>query len=130
MGLNVLSSAVSSTNTYTTKPTFNSAGGAHSSEFTYVYVFTGTMTGSLFVEGSNSPKDLIDQDIGGTNLTDKARWVVYDEHLAAGTSIAISGAVADSILLAFASYDAVRLRYVNATNSGTIDVVVSVRRGS
>lgn len=130
MGLNVLSAAVSGTSTYTTKPTFNSAGSARASVFSYVFVFTGTMTGSLFVEGSNSPKEFIEQDIGGVGLTDKARWVIYDEHLSSGTSIPIAGAVASSILLAFASYDAVRLRYVNATNSGTIDITVSVRRGS
>jgi len=121
---NVLSASTSSTNVYKSKVT-QLAG--KSRDITWVYVITGTLTGTLIVEGSNSDEDLIRADAaGGTNTTDQAVWVQY-KHLTAvdGTAahtIAVSGAVTDYIEVVDAPFKGMRVKYTNATNTGQIDV--------
>lgn len=125
MAGNVLSVSPSGTSVYKSKAT---RLGGKSRDVTWVYTTTGTLTGTLIIQGSNSDDALIDHDAaGGTDTTDKALWVQYKHLLtetgAAGHNIAISGAVAgDYIEIVDAPFKAVRVQYTNASNSGTLDV--------
>lgn len=131
MSKQVFSGSVTGTSVYKSEISRN---GADHRRFSWVYTTTGTLTGTLVVEGSNSSDDLLDFDkAGGTDTTDKATWVpVYftqsSSNSAANTK-AINGAATDSLLpVDNQSYKAYRVKYTNATNSGTLAVTVDTRR--
>lgn len=122
--------SVSSTHTYKTPVMMN---GEFQHLFAWDYAFVGTMTGVLYVDHSNSPIHEIKQDaLGGTDTTDIAVWRAYDRlKTKAGVqidSVTISAAVADVIMALKITTNAVRLRYVNATNTGTLTVKPSSRK--
>lgn len=129
MAGNVLSVATSGTNVYKSVATRFSG---KSRDVTWVYTTTGTLTGTLIVEGSNSDESLIERDAaGGTNVTDQATWVQYKHLLqndgTAGHNVAISGAGSDYIEVVDAPFKAMRARYTNATNTGQLDIDASAK---
>jgi hypothetical protein len=128
MSTTVISSAVSGTSVYTSKITRNSL--ERQRRLSYLYTFTGTMTGTAVLQGSNSIDELLEADKdGGVDATDKATWVpVYFTQSSSNTAAntkAISAAGSDSMLpVDNQTYKAYRFKYTNATNSGTVAVVV------
>ena len=124
MAGNVLSVSASGTDVYKSRVT---KLDDKSKDVTWVWTTTGTLTGTLIVEFTNSPNAQIERDqAGGTNTTDSAVWVQYKHLLqndgSAGHNIAISGAASDYIELVDSPGKALRVKYTNATNSGTVNV--------
>lgn len=101
----VLNTSVSSTNAYTSDPTFPSGEGF----VTYHVVTTSTAAGTPLVQVDNSTDDEWAQ--GGSN------WQTYD----AVTLPAISGATSFNIKIRPGSRR-VRFKYTNASGSGTVKV--------
>lgn len=121
--------AVSGTNVYKSLVTRNGRGEQH--VFSLDWDISGTVTGTLVVETSDSDRELVDQDAqaligadGSPGYTDRAKWralaVRNDVTGVAATSIAISNTSADTIRLAFMTSDAIRFKYTNATGSGVL----------
>jgi len=103
--------AVSGTDTY--KSASSNIQGARL--VSYIVAFTGTMTGTLTVEVSNSSQDQVN---AGTDT-----WTTYS-----GISIpAITTATTFGIELVDLAFGRVRLSYTNATNSGTVTATVTVK---
>jgi hypothetical protein len=129
MQFSAFSGAVTGTNVYKTRASWNGPEGQRL--ITYSWATTGTLTGTLALEESNSSRELIEQDIaGGTNYTDKATWntvTLYDTSGTAMSAIAITNAMSDLIKHPEPGR-AVRLKYTNATGSGTFAANVHTLR--
>lgn len=128
----VLNIAVSSTNNYKGGPTRN--GRDKEAIFLVTWVITGTLTGTIIFEGSDSSEDLIKADVGNVaNQTDVATWIklapIYDvtDTIVASASIAITNSTTDGIVISDQGFRAIRPKYTNATGSGTIVFTVSKR---
>src|ERR1043166_8482 len=96
--------ATSSTNTYNSDPTVPTDDG----DLTYHVRTTGTLTGTLVVQVSNTPQQDFD--------TGNARYFTYD----LVTPPAISGAMEFLLKITRLKAGHVRLSYTNATNTGVI----------
>lgn len=106
--------AASGTNTY--KSEWTDIRGMN--EVSFHVVTTGTLTGALTVEVSNSTDEEL---AAGTGLTP----VVYDLI----SPPAISGAMNFGLTLSPRGWGKVRLSYTNATNSGTITAQRGAKEG-
>lgn len=133
-GIVALNIAVSSTNNYKGKPCF--AGPIKAKIYTITWVITGTLTGTVIFEGTNSDDVLVQQDVGNVaNQTDLATWIkvapIYDgtDTIVASASIAITNSTTDAIAIdsGVTGFKALRPRYTNATGSGTIVFTVTTR---
>lgn len=121
----ILSQAVSSTNNYKSKPL--GRGRVREKAWTIDWDIVGTLSGTLVIEVSNSDDQLIALDLGdAANQTDKAVWrtfqPIYDatDSLVASGAIAITNSTSDGIVIEAPGWNAIRVKYTNATGSGTI----------
>jgi hypothetical protein len=128
MSISVLSASVTGTSVYKSRVTRNSPEWQR--RLSYLYTFSGTMTGTAVLEGTNSSDGLIEADLaGGTDTTDKATWVpVFYTMSSSNTAVntkSVSAAGSDSMLPTDnQTYKAYRFKYTNATDSGTVSVLV------
>jgi hypothetical protein len=131
MSFLTFSGDVTGTNVYKSTVSWN--GYDRQKVFVFDFETTGTLTGTLAFEESDSDEELIRQDqAGGTNYTDKAKWrtlTIFDDDVS-GTplsGVAITNAMADLVKFQDAG-KAIRAKYTNATGSGTLAVSVSSRK--
>jgi hypothetical protein len=124
-----LSASASSTTVYKGAVSWNGVG--NQKVFDYDYTITGTVTGTLAFETSDSDPELIRQDqAGGAGYTDKATWRTHTIYNTAGTAlsgISVTNSSGDVVRLTGVG-TAVRPKWTNATGSATVVVRVSSRR--
>lgn len=112
IGFKVFSAvAVSGTTVYPSRPTEI----PRQSELSYIVDTTGTLTGTLIVEVGNQT----DEELAANA---DAGWTTYDKV----TLPAISGVMRFGISLR-PTFGRARLKYTNATNSGTITAAATVK---
>lgn len=115
--------AVSSTTTYTSNwfdiSTANTVGA--------MITFTGTMTGTITVEVSYEPTQSGDP---GQPAVVNSKAVSFFVNSAVAANIAVSGAATHVLESGTTSATWFRVKYVNATNSGTIKVDAVAKRFS
>lgn len=116
----LFSGAVASGTTYKSEIMRNGDNKCY--EFSAENTLTGaTLTGTLTAEGSLDDGAKIDADKLGT-AADVAVWLPLPLRLAAGTfaaSVAISGPSSTIVTVLAGACQAVRFKFVAATNSGT-----------
>jgi hypothetical protein len=112
--MHAYSSAVSSTNTYSTP--WISLSGRSRYNVSAVYEFTGTPEGELVVEFTNSTQQ--DRDRGLALISE----MEVVDHTGTPSPIVISGEVTDDILLRDLTGGAVRFTYRNASSTGAFRI--------
>jgi len=109
------STAVTGTNTYTS----NLMDISYANSVGAMIIFTGTMTGTLTVEVSYEPTQPGDP---GQATPTHAKAVSFLVNSAVAANIAVSGAATHVLETGITTATWFRIKYVNATNSGTIHV--------